>query len=816
MRRHTMRYLSAAATALFLAVPFAALAQQPAQTATPTEIPARLRHLEGTVTVQRAAAGDTEAAVINLPIGSGDRVWSDEDGRVEIMFEDGTSLWLDARTTLDFVSLPRPDELGGTLLRLWTGSLYVQRPTPQSGNLVALRLDAPTGSISFDEPGLFRVDLDEDQTLWLSAYDGAALLDAGGLSELVLAGQRTLAETGSAPARAAAFNTSEVDDFGDWRDQRVALFASTHQFTQEREYLPDNIVHYAADLEPYGSWSYHPTYSAWYWKPYAAVAWAPYRHGRWVYTYAGWSWVPAASWGYVTTHYGRWQYTGGGWGWFPGSVWAPASVQWSVGGGYVGWAPLNYWGQPAVGFGAYVGGGVSIGISFGGYWGYRDPYWGWGGSWWGWGGGRGWGHRPCYGCCYRCGGGGWGGGWGRPGRYPSYGGRGYPIGPIGSASGTGRVVNGRGYRSGLDDAWTMVPAEDFTTRDTGRVAVARSALPTNLDQATRATMSGNMRARQPSTLVPDNRRTARPTTASARQAVSPAATSGATRATSRNTPTTLDANAQRRAATARSSSGADSVTGAQRATSRTPTATRRAQVNSRARTSGANVAPGASRATSGAATTSRRNASVSSGTARRALVRNPLAAPRTSTRSTSGAARQALSRSAPGTSARTPLSGATRSPSRRSAYPNSGAIRSPSTRSAYPSTGAARYPSTSGAYPNSGASRRSMSAPRTSSPSSVRRSPTVRNRTSSPAVRYARPPSSGGALRAPSSVRRPSSGVRSGVSRPPASRGGGGGIRPSAGRRPSGGVRPSAGARRGGGGARPAARSARPRGGGSK
>ena len=114
---------------LLTAYPFAALAQQEASDT--TEVPARLRHLEGAVTVQRAAAGETEAAIINLPLGSGDRIWSDEDGRVEIMFEDGTTVWLDGRTTLDFVSLPRTGREQVTIVRLWTGSLFAQRPAGQ-------------------------------------------------------------------------------------------------------------------------------------------------------------------------------------------------------------------------------------------------------------------------------------------------------------------------------------------------------------------------------------------------------------------------------------------------------------------------------------------------------------------------------------------------------------------------------------------------------------------------------------------------------------------------------------------------------------
>ncbi len=467
-----------------LLVPISALAQSTAA----DEIPARLRHFEGTVTVQRAAVSDSEAAVVNLPLGRGDRVVTAADGRVEITLNDGGTFWLDARSSLDFLSLPAAGAAGEMIVRLWAGSLYVDRPLPTVGRLGALRIDAPNGTVTLDRDGLFRVDLDESQNVWLSVYDGAASLTAGGLTEVVSAGQRSLAEAGTAPARAAAFNTVEIDDFDGWRADRVALYADSRQYVQDREYIPRTIAHHAADLEPYGTWAYDTSFSSWYWKPHAAVAWTPYRHGRWVYTYGGWSWVPSAPWGYVTTHYGRWHQTGyNGWVWFPGSVWAPASVHWYVGPRYVGWVPLNYYGRPAVSFGVHFGGrgyGLSVGFGFGGYYGWGYPY-----------------YQPYYGCCSYYG----RGGYGSYGRYTNYdyGRRGIAVGKTGSAFG-GRAVNGLGYRAG-QDAWTVVPQESFGAANTARRAIARNALPPDLDRSSRTLLSGTLRAREPSRLTPTTR-----------------------------------------------------------------------------------------------------------------------------------------------------------------------------------------------------------------------------------------------------------------------------------------------------------------------
>jgi hypothetical protein len=740
------------AAILVVALPLGAFAQQPTQGTTLTEIPARLRHLEGTVTVQRAAAGETEEAVMNLPLGSGDRIWSSESGRVEIMFEDGTSIWMSAATTLDFVSLPRPDGLSGAIVRLWTGSVFVQRPAPQAGTLLPLRMDSPAGAVTFDQPGLFRVDLDEDGRVWLSAYDGSAALDAGGLSERVYAGQQTLAEPGSAPAQAAAFNTSEADEFSSWRDERMALFASTQQYVRERDYVPSNIAYYAADLEPYGNWSYHPTYAAWYWRPRGAVAWSPYRHGRWAYTYAGWSWVPSTPWGYVTTHYGRWQHGSGGWMWFPGRVWSPASVHWYIGSGHVGWVPLNYYGRPAVSFGVHIGGGVSIGVSFGGYYDgyygghyggyYGYPYYGYGYPYWD--------YPRRYRCCdYGYGGRFAYGGRGRPDQLTGRRGQGNRVGPIGSASGTGRVVKGRGYSSGLADAWTVVPSAEFSSRNVGRVAVARSALPRGLDQGSKAQITGTLRARRPSTLVPSPRRAAPTTTSqSGRRAVP---------STGTNTPVRTTTSGARRQTTGVS-------TGASRAV---PT---RGQAR---RT----VAPDEGRSTnSGRAVRSApsvRDAPTPSTGVRRALRRNTGVAPRSTPPSVSGAVRQALSRRNTPTSVGAPRFASP--PTLRSR----GTVRSPSprVRSATPSRSAP-------ARRSSGSVRSAPSSPRSSG--SVRSAPSSRR-------------SSGSIRSAPAARPAPSARRRGSVGSAPRPGSGGGAVR--------------APARPGGGGARPRARAAKPRGG---
>ena len=66
----------------------------------------------------------------------------------------------------------------------------------------------------------------------------------------------------------------------------------------------------------------------------------------------GWTWVGGDAWGWPTHHYGRWGTTSAGaWFWVPGSTWGPAWVHWAVSPGYVSWCALGFDGRPVVPFG---------------------------------------------------------------------------------------------------------------------------------------------------------------------------------------------------------------------------------------------------------------------------------------------------------------------------------------------------------------------------------------------------------------------------------------------------------------------------------
>ncbi|HXA91793.1 MAG TPA: hypothetical protein VNU73_01000, partial [Steroidobacteraceae bacterium] len=70
----------------------------------PPERAARLSYAEGQVALQAAGAQDWTAATLNRPITTGDKLWSDQDGRVELQM-DASTIRLFHNTGFSFLNL---------------------------------------------------------------------------------------------------------------------------------------------------------------------------------------------------------------------------------------------------------------------------------------------------------------------------------------------------------------------------------------------------------------------------------------------------------------------------------------------------------------------------------------------------------------------------------------------------------------------------------------------------------------------------------------------------------------------------------------
>ena len=191
--------------------------------------PAHVALVEGTASLERD--GRTETSALNMPLLSGDRLRT-ENGRVEVLFDDGSTLHLDSATTIDVQS--------DDLLRLIDGRIRLNMAGRGQANY---RVDSPAGSARITEAGEYRVALIHGQRetqLEVAVLRGAAEIFTDEGSTIVRAGERAYASEGLAPSYPYTFNSANWDDFDRWSEQRrdIRLGVST-------QYLPSSMQTYA-------------------------------------------------------------------------------------------------------------------------------------------------------------------------------------------------------------------------------------------------------------------------------------------------------------------------------------------------------------------------------------------------------------------------------------------------------------------------------------------------------------------------------------------------------------------------------------------
>jgi uncharacterized protein DUF6600/FecR-like protein len=317
--------------------------------------PAHVAYIDGAADVTHD--GRAEPAAMNVPLVSGDQVRTRE-GRVEVLFGDGSVLDIDQFTTVDFLS----DEL----VRLTDGRIRV---TIGRRAGVSYRVDTPSAAVRIEEPGEYRISLIGDggrRDVELVAVRGYATL-VNELGETgVRAGERAFATDAMAPSYAQAYNSAAWDAFDRWAEDR----RGERTGAESAQYLPDEIRGYAGEFDRAGAWQYDVSYG-YVWYPRVRVDWRPYYHGRWSYYGPwGWTWIAYDRWGWPTHHYGRWGFRTGAWFWIPSRRWAPAYVYWAGASDYVGWCPLGWDNRPIF---SIINVNIQAGRRYRGY----DPYRAW-------------------------------------------------------------------------------------------------------------------------------------------------------------------------------------------------------------------------------------------------------------------------------------------------------------------------------------------------------------------------------------------------------------------------------------------------------
>ena len=348
MRKQLLKWMSLVGVAL-VALLFAAERAAADDDDPPSRV-ARLAYTRGNVSFNPAGTDDWVAAVVNRPMTTGDKLWSDDGSRAELHL-DAAVIRLSDHTGFSFLNLS--DEI--TQLRLTEGTLYIR--VRRLGDDETLEVDTPNLAFSILRPGRYRINVNEagDATM-VTVRDGQGEVTGGGSAYTIHAREEGVF-SGTDQLDADVERIREYDnDFDQWCSERD--LRDDHSVSSR--YVSDDVVGYE-DLDEYGGWRAVPGYGNVWFPHTVVVGWAPYRYGHWVWIAPwGWTWVDDEPWGFAPFHYGRWVAVGGVWGWVPvpprpavvtvayvRPVYAPALVAW-VGGAHWG-VGVAVGGAPAAG-----------------------------------------------------------------------------------------------------------------------------------------------------------------------------------------------------------------------------------------------------------------------------------------------------------------------------------------------------------------------------------------------------------------------------------------------------------------------------------
>jgi hypothetical protein len=185
---------------------------------------ARLSFISGDVSLQPVGEQDWAPALLNRPLTTGDKLWTEHNARAEISVGPA-AVRLDSDTGFSFLNVD-DDTIQ---MRMTAGVMNISVPTLEDNEQI--EIDTPNVAISLLRAGYYRVEVNDagDATV-VKVSEGAAQV-TGSSQDLVVHAQQAVTFTGIDDLAVQTRTLGAPDDFDSWsleRDRRE-LSASTSQ-----------------------------------------------------------------------------------------------------------------------------------------------------------------------------------------------------------------------------------------------------------------------------------------------------------------------------------------------------------------------------------------------------------------------------------------------------------------------------------------------------------------------------------------------------------------------------------------------------------
>ena len=310
----------------------------------------RVSHLEGDLVRHDTEQDDWVTTLQNSPVGTGDRLYSHVDAKVELILPNNTWIRMDSDTEISLTVL---DE-GLTEFAFASGKVRLYNKSATAEIITT----TPLGDI------LTPAGSQTDIYLYSDGIEIIALENRAYYTHIRSGRRHEIRDTSAALSadtyQVIAIQPEVASEWSRWNREMDALWAMRARTNGDSvTYLPPALHHDAYALDTHGRWERVYYQGAYYrfWRPiHVHVGWTPFSSGVWRVRWHDNVWIPHEPFGYVTHHYGNWIHTAGYWYWAPpvtrvmihaglplfriGFAWYPGRVAWLHAGLHVGWFPL--------------------------------------------------------------------------------------------------------------------------------------------------------------------------------------------------------------------------------------------------------------------------------------------------------------------------------------------------------------------------------------------------------------------------------------------------------------------------------------------